>query len=52
MTGQYRLRSPGALQAGLQALHPYELPEIFAVPIVRGSTACLGRLRDALSRNE
>src|SRR5919201_377076 len=31
----------GALEAALRAGHPYELPEIIAVPIERGLTAYL-----------
>src|SRR5262245_59537529 len=39
----------GALEPRLSELHPYELPEIVAVPIVRGSTAYLGWLEAALA---
>jgi periplasmic divalent cation tolerance protein len=38
------------LEARIQALHPYELPEIVAVPIVRGSAAYLDWLEAAVSR--
>lgn len=31
-----------ALEAAIQAQHPYELPEIIAVPIARGLNAYLG----------
>jgi len=37
------------LEARIQALHPYELPEVVAVPIVRGSAAYLGWLEAALT---
>jgi periplasmic divalent cation tolerance protein len=40
------------LRARIAALHPYELPEIVAVPIVRGSAAYLGWLQEALSRTD
>ena len=38
------------LEARIRALHPYELPEIVAVPIVRGSAAYLEWLEAAVSR--
>jgi periplasmic divalent cation tolerance protein len=39
----------GPTEARLRDLHPYELPEVVAVPIVRGSPAYLEWLRGALS---
>lgn len=41
----------GRTEARLRELHPYELPEVVAVPIVRGSPAYLEWLRGALSEN-
>jgi periplasmic divalent cation tolerance protein len=38
-----------ALEARVRALHPYELPEVVAVPIVRGSPAYLTWLLTALT---
>jgi periplasmic divalent cation tolerance protein len=38
-----------ALEARIRALHPYELPEVVAVPIVRGSTAYLSWLQSSLT---
>ena len=37
-----------ALEARLRALHPYDVPEIVAVPLVAGSPAYLAWLRDAV----
>ncbi len=36
-----------ALELRLQALHPYKVPEIIALPLVAGSAAYLGWLEDA-----
>ena len=38
-----------ALEARIRALHPYELPEVVAIPIVRGSAAYLSWLQAALT---
>ena len=38
-----------ALEARIRELHPYELPEVVAVPIVRGSAAYLSWLLSASS---
>ncbi len=35
-----------ALEAAIQALHAYDVPEILATPIAAGSAAYLGWLRD------
>ena len=40
----------GRLEARIRELHPYELPEVVAVPIVRGSAAYLDWLQAALHR--
>lgn len=37
-----------ALETRLRALHPYDVPEIVAVPLVAGSQAYLAWLRDAV----
>jgi periplasmic divalent cation tolerance protein len=37
------------LEMRLKSLHPYEVPEIIALPIVRGSSDYLSWLRTALS---
>ena len=37
-----------ALQARLRELHPYEVPEIIAVPIADGDPAYLGWIRDSV----
>ncbi len=37
-------RNYAAIEAHIRALHPYELPEVIAVPIGRGSPAYLGWL--------
>jgi periplasmic divalent cation tolerance protein len=37
-------RSYASIEAHIRALHPYELPEVVAVPIGRGSAAYLGWL--------
>ena len=41
-----------ALEAAIRAGHPYELPEIIAVPVAAGFTGLprLGRRRDAAAR--
>lgn len=39
----------GRLEARIRELHPYELPETVAVPIVRGSRAYLRWLQEAAS---
>ena len=36
-----------AIEALLRRIHPYELPEIVAVPVVRGSAAYLAWIADA-----
>ena len=38
-----------ALETRLQALHPYELPEIIAIPIELGSKAYLQWITDSLT---
>ena len=38
-----------ALEERWQALHPYELPEIIAVPIVKGSESSLSWIRESIS---
>ncbi|MBB6186625.1 divalent-cation tolerance protein CutA [Rhodanobacter sp. MP7CTX1] len=38
-----------ALKARLLQLHPYELPELIAVPVERGHAAYLDWLRDSVS---
>jgi periplasmic divalent cation tolerance protein len=38
-----------ALKARLLELHPYELPELIAVPVERGHTAYLDWVRDSVS---
>jgi periplasmic divalent cation tolerance protein len=38
-----------ALETRIRELHPYELPEVVAVPIVRGSAAYLSWLQSASS---
>ena len=38
-----------ALEAAIRARHPYEVPEIIAVPIVRGLPAYLGWLGEAVN---
>ena len=40
----------GRLEARIRELHPYELPEVVAVPIVRGSEAYLSWLHAELNR--
>ena len=40
----------GRLEARIRELHPYELPEVVAVPVVRGSAAYLDWLQAALHR--
>jgi periplasmic divalent cation tolerance protein len=35
------------LQQAIKQLHPYELPEIIAVPITAGSDACLDWIRES-----
>ena len=37
-------RNYAAIEAHIRALHPYELPEVIAVPLARGSPAYLGCL--------
>lgn len=37
-------RNYAAIEAHIRSLHPYELPEVIAVPIGRGSAAYLGWL--------
>jgi periplasmic divalent cation tolerance protein len=37
-----------ALEAAIQELHPYDVPEILAIPVAAGSAAYLGWLRDEL----
>jgi periplasmic divalent cation tolerance protein len=39
----------GALKARLLQLHPYELPELIAVPVEHGHTAYLDWVRDSVS---
>jgi periplasmic divalent cation tolerance protein len=36
------------VETAIKKLHPYETPEIIALPIVRGSTEYLAWLDDAL----
>ena len=38
-----------ALKARLLELHPYEFPELIAVPVERGHTAYLDWVRDSVS---
>jgi periplasmic divalent cation tolerance protein len=40
-----------ALKARLLQLHPYELPELLAVPVERGHPAYLDWVRDSVSRD-
>jgi periplasmic divalent cation tolerance protein len=42
----------GEIEKVLKAIHPYETPEIIAIPIVDGSREYLGWLRNELIRNE
>jgi len=39
----------GAVEEAIRSLHPYEVPEIVAVPLRAGSRDYLGWLRDELS---
>jgi periplasmic divalent cation tolerance protein len=39
-----------ALQQRLQALHPYELPELIAVPVVAGNEAYLQWVRQGVTK--
>jgi len=39
----------GALEALLQARHPYEMPEIIALPVVAGAADYLNWIRQATS---
>jgi periplasmic divalent cation tolerance protein len=41
-----------ALEMRLKALHPYEIPEIIAIPVVAGSSAYLGWLNAAVTASE
>lgn len=38
-----------ALTARIKALHPYELPEVVAVPVIGGLDAYLGWVRDSVA---
>ena len=42
----------GEVEKAVKAIHPYETPEIIAIPIVDGSREYLGWLRDELIRNQ
>jgi len=39
----------GAVEAAIKAVHPYETPEIIALPIIAGSRDYLKWLRDGLA---
>ena len=38
-----------ALEARIRQLHPYEVPEVIAVPIVQGNPAYLDWIRDSVA---
>ncbi|MDR2092382.1 MAG: divalent-cation tolerance protein CutA [Azoarcus sp.] len=38
-----------ALEAAVRAAHPYEIPELLAVPVTQGLTAYLGWLADSVT---
>jgi len=38
-----------ALESRIRELHPYEVPEIIAVPIVQGNAAYLDWIRDSVA---
>jgi periplasmic divalent cation tolerance protein len=40
------------LQARIQELHPYEVPEIIAVPILQGNSEYLKRIQEAVRGEE
>ncbi|MDO8786187.1 MAG: divalent-cation tolerance protein CutA [Syntrophales bacterium] len=42
----------GKVEKAVKAIHPYETPEIIAIPIVEGSREYLGWLREELIRDE
>jgi periplasmic divalent cation tolerance protein len=48
-TCQSRLRD---LEARLKALHPYDLPELVAVPVVGGNEAYLEWVRQGVAKDE
>jgi periplasmic divalent cation tolerance protein len=42
----------GELEEGIRELHPYDVPEILAVPVLAGNLAYLDWLRDSTSLSD